>query len=604
MASNNKKINYYQADEDVSIVGNIAVIIACLAFVMPAFFKNIHAGYQYILICVGLMLVSILAVFLNARQRRPAVRILPLLAFYDILIYATLFVANIIKVKNVTTLTSFIRLFHLSYFFEESSAVAICVITAIAFVTLSLFTYANKYSDSFVSATITIESIVLSLIFAWRNSDKTAYGRVVLSVSIIVALIWLFVCTYSNVVSKGERRGTAFYSLIISVIILFFNFYFANNETKGLNVFFVIPETIDDSIARKMYPWWLVILLTVLFLAVGTILAVLGNSSSEDDVRGFADAKFFYSAAVLALLTKIILSNYFAYSFVLYICLLIVFRADIAKDVSRIDKKDKNDRYYDVEDFIFRSVRLLYISICYIFIVQMAENMLYLTLPIALIIMYMLYKLVGNFVKKEILEDETVKSTLDGMPKAYHFSIIVLTAVFTASLVYHYRFSLSNFVLLGILVLTVLLVFNALKRKIPNNIKLPEINTVKWLATVFAIIVCIVLTASSGAKLKLKSDFDQPSATISVTVNKKSTINKIEYQWDNGIIFDGYQMLVEDLEPIEFDKEVKAIKGKKRDAELTLPIQGESLTVWITDSNDVQTTRTLWFPTWFDNTSN
>ena len=56
MASNNKKINYYQADEDVSIVGNIAVIISCLAFVMPAFFKNIHAGYQYILISVGLML--------------------------------------------------------------------------------------------------------------------------------------------------------------------------------------------------------------------------------------------------------------------------------------------------------------------------------------------------------------------------------------------------------------------------------------------------------------------------------------------------------------------------------------------------------------------
>ena len=398
-------------------------------------------------------------------------------------------------------------------------------------------------------------------------------------------------------------KGTAFYSLIFSIIILFFNFYFANNATKGLNVFFVIPETIDDSIARKMYPWWLVILLTVLFLAVGTILAVLAYEI-EDDVRGYADAKFFYSAAVLALLTKVILSNYFAYSFVLYICLLIVIKADITKDVSRIDKKNKNDRYYDVEDFIFRSVRLLYISICYIFIVQMAENMLYLTLPIALIIMYMLYKLVSNFVRKEILEDETVQSALDGMPKSYHFSIIVLTAVFTASLVYHYRFSLSNFVLLGILVLTVLLVFNALKRKIPNNIKLPEINTVKWLATVFAVIICIVLTASSGAKLKLKSDLDKPSTTISVTVNKKSTINKIEYQWDNGIIFDGYQMLVADLEPIEFDKEVKAIKGKKREAELTLPIQGEKLTVWITDSNGVQTTRTLWFPTWFDKTSN
>ena len=602
MASNLKsKKAYVEIDKDVSIISNIAVAVVFFAFVLPVFIKNIHAGYQYILICAGCMLVSILTVFLNARQSRPAVRILPHLAFYDILIYATLFIANVITVKKITTFETFIKLFHFSNFFEESSAVPICVITAIGFVLLSLFAFANKYSDSFVSVLITFESIALSLFFAWRHSNNSAYGRIVLAISIIVSLVWLFICTYSNAVLKRERRSTAFYSLIFSVIVLLFNFFVANNSTKGMNVFFVIPEAITESVARKMYPWWLVILLTVLFLVAGTILAFLADDSSEDDVRGYADAKFFYSAAILVFLTKIILSNYFSYSFVLYIFILIILHADIIKDTSRIEKKDKNDRYYDVEDFILRSVRLLYITVCFIFVVQMAENMLYLTLPVALVIMYMFYKLLDNFVKKEILEDNTVKSVLDGLPKSYHFSIIVLAAVFTASLVYHYRFSISNFVLLGILILTVMFVFAALKRKLPNNIKLPEINTVKWSATIFAVIVCVVLTVSSGAKLKMEYDMDKPSTIISVTVNKKSTIKKIEYKWDNGIVFDGYQLLVADEDQIYFDKEVKNITEEKRNIELTLPIQGENLTVLITDSNGVQTTRVLWFPTWFDN---
>lgn len=602
MANNTKKKPYFQIDETVSIAGNIIVALTFLVLVLPVFFKNIHAGYQYILICIGFMLLSGLSVFFNIRQNRPASRIVPLLAFYDVLIYGTLFFANVIKIKKIASFSAFMRVFHLSDFFEHSASITILVITAIVFITFSLFALSNRYSDSFTSVLITLESIVLSLFFAWRQSSNSSYGRVVLAFSIIVSFVWLFICSYSNIVTTGEKRGTAFFSLVFSIIVLLFNFFFANNSVKGLNVFFVIPETITDSVARKMYPWWLAILLTVVFIAAGTFLAVLADG--EDDVRNYADAKFFYAVAVLAFLSKIILSNYFAYSFILYIGILIILNTDIRKDISRIEKKEKNDRYYDVEDFIFRSLRLLYLAICSVFIIQMAENMLYLTLAIALILMYMLYKLVDNFTKKEILEEESVKSVLDGLPKSYHFSIVVLAAVFTASLVYHYRFSISNFILLAILVVTVMLVFTAMKRKLPNNIKLSEINTVKWIATLFVVVVCIVLTSSSGAKLKMEYDESKTSTTISVSTNKKTTIKKIEYKWDNGLVYDGYQMIVRDADPILFDKQVKSIAGKKRETELTLPVQGENLTIWITDANGVQTTRTLWYPTWYDNEFN
>ena len=599
MADNTNKRSYFKIDETVSLVGNIIAAIICLALVLPVFFKNIHTGYQYILICIGLMLLSGLFVFLNIRQNRPALRILPRLAFCDVLIYVTLFFANVIKVKNITTFSAFTNVFHLSDFFDHSASTAILIITAIVFITFSLFAFANKYSDSFTSILITLESIVLSLLFAWKQSVNSSYGRVVLSISIVVSFIWLFICSYSNVVTTGEKRGTAFYSLIFSVILLILNFFFAKNNAKGLNVFFVIPETITDSVARKMYPWWLAILLTVVFIAGGTFLAVLADG--EDDVRNYVDAKFFYAVAILAFLSKLILSNYFAYSFVLYIGILIILNADIKKDIGRIDKKDKNDRYYDVEDFTFRSLRLLYISICSIFIIQIAENMLYLTLAIALILMYMLYKLLVNFTKKEILEDYSVKSVLDGLPKSYHFAIVVLAATLTASLVYYYRFSIGNFILLAIMVVTVMLVFTAVKRKLPNNIKLSEIKTVKWIATLFVIIVCIVLTSSSGAKLKMEYNESKTSTTISVSTNKKTTINKIEYKWDNGLVYDGYQMLAMDADPILYDKQISSIKGKKRETEFTLPVQGENLTIWITDANGVQTTRTLWYPTWYDN---
>lgn len=602
MASKTKtKKGFFEIDEVTSIIGNIAIGVVCLAFILPVFFKNIHAGYQYILICVGCMLVSIFTVFLNAKQSRPAVRIIPLLCFYDIVIYITLFVANIIKVKSVTTFATFIRLFHLSHFFELPGAVPVCIITAIVFVVLSLYSFANKRSDSFVSVLIILESIVLSLVYVWRNSKNSEYGRVVLSVSILAAFVWLFICTYSNVVLKGERRNTSFHSLILAITILFFNFFCANNTIKGLNVFFIVPETITDAIARKMYPWWLAILLTIVFIVVGIILAAFADGADEDDVRGYVDAKFFFAAAVLSLLSKLILSNYFAYSIVLYIVVLIVLHADIRKDVSRIEKKDKNDRYYDVEDFVLRSLRLLYIAICFIFIIQIAENMLYLTLPIALIIMYMLYKLTNNFFKKEILEDEKVKSVHDGLPKSYHYTVALMSALLTASLVYHYRFSVSNLVLLTILVITILFVFISLKRKLPNNVKLPEINTVKWLTVIFAVVVCIVLTSSSGAKLKMEYDAAKRTTEVVATTNRKSTIKKIEYKWDNGLIYDGYELLVADVEPFDFEVKSQNIKGQQREFRMMLPVQGENLTVWITDSNGVKTTRTLWFPTWYDN---
>ena len=206
--------------------------------------------------------------------------------------------------------------------------------------------------------------------------------------------------------------------------------------------------------------------------------------------------------------------------------------------------------------------------------------------------------------KKDLLEDNAVKSVLDGLPKSYHFSIVVLSVILTASLVYHYRFSISIFILLVLVVVTIIFVFAALKRKLPNNIKLPEINTVKWIATIFTVLVCVVITASSGAKLKAEYDMSKLTATISITANKKSTIENIEYKWDNGLIYDWYQELVAYDEPQSFEKESKVINEKTRENTMTLPVKGEMLTVWITDSNGVQTTRVIWFPIWFNSDFN
>lgn len=585
-------------DKSVAIVGNLLMAVACIAFILPVFFKNIHTGYQYVIISIVVMLISILGTIYNARKSMPALKILPFLAFNNIVIYFVLFVSNVTKIKGIKDLSGIMKVFHISDFLKMEDFNIIITITIVAFIIA--FFISLKSSDIFFSTLFSIEGVVISIFYVWRMTSKSSYGRIVLAASFIVTIIWMFICIYSNIATKGIKRNTSLYSLLFSFVIIAFNVYSANNSSKGLNSFFSIPTQVTDELARKLYPWWLVILLMVIFAAFGAFHASFADDGAEDCVRSYVDAKIFIGAALLALLTKVILSNYFAYSIILYLLFLCVLCLDLKKDMSRINKKEKAERYYDLEDIIFGSVKLVYIDICCIIVLQIVKNRMYSTLLVAISIMYILFKLISNYFHKEIILDQKITSVLAGLPKAYHFTTITIVVLLTASIAFYHRLSTSNLVFLCIIFITVLLVFAALKRTLPKNIKLPELNTVKWCIIVFSIIICIVLTASSGAKIK-KECFDAKKTTeISVSVGNKNSIKRIDYQWNNSVIYDGYQSLMTNKTPVNFKTNTKKIKNTTNKTTLSIPVEGEFLTMWITDSNGVKTTKTLWYPIWFD----
>ena len=592
-----KKKDPITIEKTTSKIGNVMMVVVCTALVLPVFFTNLHSGYPYLLICGGIEILSALFVLWNIKKSRPAIKLLPLLAFNDILIYAVLLAANLISKHKITGVSSFIRLFPVFQNINETSFRTITIITAIVFF-IALIVSA-KHSDIFFSVLFSIEGIVLLLFYVWRQSNKLAYGRIVLSTTLIVMLIWIFVCIYSSASTRGAKRNTSFFSIIITIISLAFNSYMATASVKGLNDFFVIPAKITDEVAKKMYPWWLAILYTVAFIVCGTVLGFFADDKGEDKIVGYVDAKFFYGIAAISLLSKIILSNYFSYSIVLYFILIFYICSELTKDRNQISERKENKGLYSASDLYISGAKLIYFTICAVFIVQLTENLLYITLPVAIIIMGMFYKLLKNAFKEWILEEE-IDSVLKDLPKSYFETVLVLSILLTASLVYHYRFSVGNFIILGVELLTILLVYAALKRKLPQGIKLPEIKTVKWCITVFAITVCIVLTASSGAKVKSDYNDTKQTATISIETNKKASVKQIEYKWNNGIIYDGYQMLMIEEDPIGNEKQSKKIKGLKSEVDIELPVEGECLTIWVTDSNGVKTTRTLWYPLWFD----
>ena len=533
---------------------------------------------------------------INIKKRRSAIRILPLLAFNDILIYFVLFAANVINISKIRTLANIGEILHIPYYLADEGLQVILIISLCLFVFAFCFSLAK--SDIFFSIIFSLEGVVLSTIYIWRNSTRSSYGRIVLAFSLVLSIVWVFICAYSSLVTKGTKRNTSFYSFVVSFLIICFNSYFANNSKKKMNAFFSLPSEITNEFSRKMLPWWLTIVMIGFSIGVGFLIFVLVDDKREDDVRHFADCKFYCAVATLTLLTKIILTNYFAYSLIMYIGVLIMLYADIRNDYKRLDFDDKSKRYYDSDDFFFGFIRLIFFVICGIALVQIAENSLYLVLIPTLIIVYMLYKLLYNFFNEFFFDKEDINSVLVGLPKSYNMTIIVLAIILEASLTFYYRLSISNLILLAIMLIIILLVSMLLKRKPPKSIVLPEMKTVKWCMTLFVIVICIILSASSGAKINTQYNSADKVAELSVSVSHKNKIQSIEYKWDNSILYEGYQLLIDGEQP-EYSAQQALVSGKKCKENLQLPVKGEYLTLLIIDSNGVQTKRTLWYPIWF-----
>ncbi len=609
-----------EIDSKLSLAGNIIVTAVSLVSVLPVLFKNMNADSNYTLVCAVLMLCSVLAAVFNIRKNKPAIRILPFLVFVDILVYFILFVSNINVYDDYMAFKEADVFGFLSYLKTESAAIIVPLNILILFTSVIV---SIIDSDIFFSVVFSTEGILISLFCVWKDSSAYLYGRNVLSVSLIVIVLWIFICLYSSAARAGEKSGTSVYSFVVSLIIIAFNAYFANNSTEDLNEFFIIPERITSYFIGEMYPWWLVVLLTILFIAGGVLLAFLADRAAEKNVMGFVDAKLLFSGAAIIVLSKVLLSNYFSYSFVLYVCALFFLYIGIKKDMKHLYGIDKKACYYGVCEFVLKSAGVLYFCVCFILVIQVAKNALYLTLPIVLLIMFMLYRLAGNFIHKNILKDDSKKTLLSGLPNSYHSATVVIMAFLMLTLVYYYRLSIENISLIIIIALTALTIFILLKKPLPNNIKLPEINTAKWTVIGIITVVCIVINASSGVKVESEYNNIEYSTEIIVQTNRDSFIDNIEYSWNNSFIYDLYNYITGDEEPyfaengfsryngygyLSDDEEVENHSNKRvvmmnaatNEEKMVIPVEGERLTVCVTDSNGIKTKRTIWFPIWFD----
>ncbi len=589
--NNNSK---FQIDEVASFIGNIFMMLACFVLILPVFIKNIHVGYQYIIICCVLQVISIVCGILNIIKSKAAVHILPILAINDILIYAVLFAGNIFSKVHCSNLYDVLYLFPIYKFIDSPGFIAILVITAIALIA-SLFYSLRRINIAF-SVVFSLEGVVLSLFYIWGDAFKADYGRNVLGLTLMLTLIWIFICTYCNAAVPDNSFKTSVLSVVFSVATFLFNCYMANNNSSILNSFFNIPADLTGDVAQKIYPWWLVILLAVItvaaYLAIGFFVEVI----YEDEIASYVDAKFLWGFTVIVFVSKIILANYFAYSFVLYIALLLAVFLELKNDV----RKSGNGKFSGLNEHLFSIVKLVYFIICALIVVKIAKNMLYLTFPVALAIMIMIFKILRNLADILLNENE-VTSIIDGLPKAYNRTIIILAVALSASLAFHYGLSVGTFLFLGVVLAAALGVLMCLKKRLPDNIELPELKTVKWCLTGFVVIVCIVLTSSTGADVKMDYNKAIQTTTINVTTGD-STIEKVVYEWDNGIVYNVYNEIAGIPTTDDSIEHCRNNYNNTSGMELTLPVKGECLTVRVTDSNGVVTTKTFWYPLWFDTT--
>ena len=114
----------------------------------------------------------------------------------------------------------------------------------------------------------------------------------------------------------------------------------------------------------------------------------------------------------------------------------------------------------------------------------------------------------------------------------------------------------------------------------PHPDKLSVPRGYKMIVCTLLVLLCLIAMGRFGAKVDVEFDIVKNTATVEIDAKGKSNdIESVEYQWST--------ITGETIEAASMNKNGSSI-----------PVLGEVLTITVTDSRGVVTTKTEWYPDW------
>lgn len=517
------------------------IIIFCINALMmiPLIVRN------YTLIGLGIsatiLFVSAYIVIFRSDSSLPAGAYLTTLVFFDFYIYMGL-QYEVLKASFISE--------NLSYIFETLMEDQMCLCLLIFGGIVGFIGLIKREVTWFtgVGAAAFGAAIILSI---WSNTNIedlqfVSGGDTFLAAFLLSVLFWTVLLEISTRVAPEKRTTNIWLGIILLISIIML----CTTE-------FEFVQSIIGDLSSKMlalpttaFAWWKVVVSCIVL--IGCSVAMYDNKHKENQIG--VDSFLMIVSAIFVFAIKLLMENYFIYSSLLMLLLIIVtFRCLHNEILNKKTCRLNTATFLIVETIVF--ILTLY--------TLKAGYWINAIVTVTFVIIFY-----SQYERMKLLKNRNI----------LWITIISCFVVEALAWQWKMRFSIEGIIILATVYIMSVATILILNYPHPDNI-IPNKNLKIFVC------ICVALLCLASVRTTMKANVDVSSDNKFVTISveakgEKNDVASISYQWTDyrGRTVGDNQVLIESGEEI--------------------PVQSDVLTVIATDTKGYRATYYYWFPSW------
>lgn len=506
-----------------------------LALVIPFLVQNYsHWGLGG---AFAIMLLSFLFLIIKPYDATPAVRDIPLQLFFNVCLYL---------VVSYQAIIDNFKIAYLGYILENMEGE--CVVLLLAGLAASLFipkvphlVWLRYIGKTAIGASVIMQIWAGGSVF---EPEFRGGGETMIAFYLLFAVIWFAFCVIScHIDSDAYKRNNRLSNFLIIILVLF-----CTTENALAQMFIPHAKVYLLSMPTAALAWWKVILSAIVLVGCAIV-----SFDYLNDTMGTDALVLCFVASALVIL-RVLMANYFAFNW-------IVFAIFLVSCVRCLKNELRHKKTLRLSNLGYAAVQFVAILIS----IWLIKAGLWINLIVVATYTLIFYATAG----KGISEKHRLRHWL---------TILSAPAVYAVAYIWHMRYSLDAIILIALAYVVLAGVMIILHWPHPDKLSVPR--GYKVIVCSLLVLLCWIAMGRFGAKVDVEFDIVKNTATVEIDAKGKSNdIESVEYQWST--------ITGETLEVATMNKNGSSI-----------PILGEVLTITVTDSRGVVTTKTEWYPDW------
>lgn len=485
----------------------------------------------------AIMLLSFYFLVIKPYEATPAARDIPLQLFFNVCLYL---------VVSYQTLMDNFKIDNLGNIFENMGGE--CIVLLLGSLAASLFIpkVPNLVWLRYIGKTAIGASVIMQI---WAGGkifepEFRGGGDTMIAFYLLFAVIWFAFCVIScHVDSNTYKRNNWLSNSLLIIFVLF-----CTAENSVAQMFIPQAKIYLLSMPTAALAWWKVILSAIVLGGC----AIVAFDYLNDTMGADALVLCFVVSALVIL--RVLMANYFAFNWVIFAAFMVSCVRCLKNEL-----RQKNTLCLPTLGYVAVQFAAILVSIWLI------KAGLWINLIIVCTYTLIFYVTAG----KGINEKHKLRHWL---------TILSVPAVYAIAYIWQMRFSIDAIMLITLAYAVSAGVMIILSWHHPDKLAVP--CGYKMIVCAMLALLCWIAMGRFGANVDVEFDIDKNIATVEIDAKgKNNDIESVEYKWST--------ITGESGEAATMDKDGDSI-----------PVLGEVLTITVTDSYGVVTTKTEWYPDW------